>query len=142
MKLSTKGRYGLRAMIDIANHCQDEPASLSSIAARQQLSEGYLEQIIAKLKKADLVVSARGSSGGYKLARETDKISVGDVLRALEGNLDVGRCPEKSAQCELYNQCVTKYVWERINNSINQVVDDMTLREVIELGGGDRKEDE
>ncbi len=142
MKLSTKGRYGLRAMIDIADHCQDEPASLSSIAARQQLSEGYLEQIIAKLRKVGLVVSARGSSGGYRLAKPTDQISVGDVLRALEGDLDVGRCPEKSAHCELYDQCVTKYVWERINQSINQVVDDMTLEEVIALGSGKGKEDE
>jgi len=147
MKLSTKGRYGLRAVLDIATHCscepdKTEPASLNSIAARQQLSEGYLEQLIAKLKKAGIVTSARGSSGGYRLARPASEISIGDVLRALEGDLKVGQCPEESSDCNLYNQCVTKYVWERINNSINQAVDSMTIQEVINLGDKDRKEDE
>lgn len=140
MKLSTKGRYGLRAVIDIAVHCTNEPASLSSIAARQQLSEGYLEQIIAKLKKAGIVYSARGSSGGYRLARNPEDITVGDVLRALEGDLTVCQCAEDKAQCSLFDQCVTKYVWERINNSINHVVDAMTIREVIDFGEKNRKE--
>ena len=142
MKLSTKGRYGLRAVVDIAHHCTSEPASLSSIAARQKLSEGYLEQIIAKLKKAGIVLSARGSGGGYRLAKAPEDITVGDVLRALEGDLTVCECQERKDICGLFDQCVTKYVWERINNSINHVVDTMTIREVIRFGEQNRKEDE
>ena len=87
MKLSTKGRYGLRAMIDLARYSEKEPVSISSIAARQDISERYLEQLVGLLKKAGLVCSIRGAAGGYILARGACEISVGDVLRALEGAL-------------------------------------------------------
>ena len=83
MKLSTKGRYGLRALIDLAQYSEVEPVSISSISARQGISERYLEQLMALLKKAELVKSIRGAGGGYVLAREKKDISVGDVLRAL-----------------------------------------------------------
>ena len=142
MKLSTKGRYGLRAVVDIACNCQNEPASLSSIAARQSLSESYLEQLIAKLKKAGIVISVRGSSGGYHLAKMPDAITGGDVLRALEGDLTVCQCVEEKEDCARFDECVTKYVWARINNSINQVVDSMTIQEVIDFGKGNGKEDD
>ena len=88
MKLSTKGRYGLRAMIDLALYAENAPVSIASIAARQHISESYLEQLIAKLRKANLVTSVRGAGGGYVPGRPVEEISVGDVLRALEGNLD------------------------------------------------------
>lgn len=84
MKLSTKGRYGLRAMVDLVVHSEEEPVSIASIAARQHISESYLEQLIAKLKKAGLVTSVRGALGGYIPSRKAESISVGDVLRALE----------------------------------------------------------
>ena len=87
MKLSTKGRYGLSAMIDLAVYSENEAVSLNSIAERQHISEGYLEQLMAKLKKAGLVTSIRGASGGYRLARPAAEVSVGDILRALEGSL-------------------------------------------------------
>ena len=87
MKLSTKGRYGLSAMIDLAVYSENEAVSLNSIAERQHISEGYLEQLMAKLKKAGLVTSIRGASGGYYLAKPASEISVGDILRALEGSL-------------------------------------------------------
>ena len=87
MKISTKGRYGLRAVIDIAIHGENEPVSLSDIAIRQDISISYLEQLIAKLKKAHIVTSIRGAKGGYSLAAPMNKISVGDILRALEGDL-------------------------------------------------------
>ena len=91
MKLSTKGRYGLRALIDLAQYSEKEAVPISSIAQRQNISESYLEQLFAKLKKAGLVMSIRGAQGGYRLAKPSDTISVGDVLRALEGNLRKGR---------------------------------------------------
>ena len=88
MKLSTKGKYGLRALIDLAQYSEDSPVSITSIARRQDISERYLEQLMSKLKKAGLVKSIRGANGGYVLAKEAKDISVGDVLRALEGNLE------------------------------------------------------
>ena len=134
MKLSTKGRYGLRAMIDLAAYSEEAAVSIGSIAARQKISEGYLEQLVAKLKKADLVVSTRGAGGGYKLARGAGEISVGDILRALEGNLDAVECAglKPDAGCEDADVCVTKYVWQRINESITQAVDDIKLSQLVE----------
>lgn len=131
MKLSTKGRYGLRAAVDLAMFAKDEPISISTIAARQDLSEGYLEQLFAKLKKAGIVHSIRGTNGGYQLARPAGEISVGDVLRALEGDMVIVDCPDSENQCAKYGSCVTKYVWKRINNSINDTMDAMTLEEII-----------
>ncbi len=133
MKLSTKGRYGLRALIDIAQYGGKEPVSITSISERQGISERYLEQLMSKLKKAGLIQSIRGAGGGYILAKELKGISVGDVLRALEGSLDPVDCsgllPEGG--CEAADSCVTKYVWQKINNSINHTVDEMNLEELV-----------
>lgn len=133
MKLSTKGRYGLRALIDLAKYSEIEPVSISSIAVRQGISERYLEQLMALLKKSGLVKSIRGAGGGYTLAKAADEISVGDVLRALEGNLDPVDCPafEGDAGCESAGFCVTKHVWKRINESINQTVNEMKISELV-----------
>ncbi|MGN0334549.1 MAG: RrF2 family transcriptional regulator [Lachnospiraceae bacterium] len=134
MKLSTKGRYGLRAMIDLAVHGEKEAVSIASIAARQQISESYLEQLIPKLRKAGIISSVRGAGGGYILARPADEISVGDILRALEGSLDPVDCAglPGASGCEGAQSCVTKYVWQKINESINQTVDGIYLNELIE----------
>lgn len=133
MKLSTKGRYGLRAMIDLAIHSQNETVSIASIAARQKISESYLEQLIPKLRKAGMISSVRGAGGGYVLAKPASEISVGDVLRALEGSLDPVDCAglPGAAGCEESENCVTKYVWQKINESINQTVDGICLEELI-----------
>ncbi len=134
MKLSTKGRYGLRAMIDLARYSEEEPVSISSIAARQDISERYLEQLVGMLKKAGLVRSIRGAAGGYVLARGTGEISVGDVLRALEGSLEPVRCAAFYSEegCMAADGCVTKYVWQKINESINDTVDHMMLDELVQ----------
>ena len=92
MKLSTKGRYGLRALIDLALYSENETVSIQSIARRQNISDSYLEQLMRKLRSAGLIVSVRGAQGGYKLARPANEISVGDVLRALEGSLEAVTC--------------------------------------------------
>ncbi|WP_461812840.1 RrF2 family transcriptional regulator [Faecalimonas sp.] len=134
MKLSTKGRYGLRALIDLAQYSEVEPVSISSISMRQGISERYLEQLMALLKKAGLVKSIRGAGGGYVLAKEKTDISVGDILRALEGKLEPVECSGFSSEesCEAAGGCVTKYVWKRINESINQTVDEIKLDKLVE----------
>ena len=133
MKLSTKGRYGLRAMIDLAIHGKEEAVSIASIAARQKISESYLEQLIPKLRKAGMISSVRGAGGGYMLAKPASEISVGDILRALEGSLDPVDCAglPGGSGCTASGGCVTKYVWQKINESINQTVDGMNLEELI-----------
>lgn len=135
MKLSTKGKYGLRAFIDLAVWGEEGPVSLTSIAARQEISPNYLEQLMAKLKRAALVESVRGVNGGYRLARPADEISVGDVLRALEGELNPVECaaidPGKETHCTGSGTCVSKIVWKRINDSINNTVDSIYIGELV-----------
>ena len=125
MKISTKGRYGLRALIDIAQYSEIEPVPISSISARQDISERYLEQLMALLKRA---------GGGYVLAKDVSEISVGDVLRALEGNLEPVECAafHEEESCEAAGGCVTKYVWKKINESINRTVDEIDLKQLVE----------
>lgn len=133
MKLSTKGRYGLRAMIDLARYSEVEPVSINSIAARQNISERYLEQLVALLRKAGLVKSIRGATGGYILAKDAAEISVGDILRALEGSLEPVKCAAFYSEegCMSSDGCVTKYVWQKINDSINETVNQMMLDELV-----------
>jgi Rrf2 family protein len=134
MKLSTKSRYGLKAILDIALFCADGTVSISEIAERTKISVNYLEQLIPKLKKAGLVTSTRGAQGGYKLAKEASEISVGNILRALEGDLALVDCVSDGSDspCESAGLCVTKYVWQKVNTSINQAVDSMMLSELVE----------
>lgn len=142
MKLSTKGRYGLRAVLDLAMYGSSENAvALSAIAERQNISISYLEQLIAKLKKSGIVNSIRGAQGGYILAKAPEEISVGEVLRVLEGDLNPVDCSELEGnnQCSGSDLCVTKYVWKRISDSINSAVDDLMLSELVEEGERLRK---
>ena len=134
MMLSTKGKYGLRAVLDLALHSEKAAVSLSGIAERQDISISYLEQLFAKLKKAGIVNSIRGSQGGYVLAKPAAEISVGDILRALEGNLVPVKCGELSGEkgCSGADSCVTKFVWKRISDSINDTVNTMMLSELVE----------
>lgn len=135
MKFSTKGRYGLKAMLDLAVHNHEGQVVLKSIAERQGLSENYLEQLFAVLKKARLVNSIRGSQGGYSLAEDPEKITVGDILRALEGSLVTIDCVvENGESCcsSNYNCCVTKSVWVKIQEGIDNVTNSITLQQLVE----------
>lgn len=134
MKLSTKGRYGLKAMLDLAIHNSEGQVVLKSIAERQGLSENYLEQLFSALKKAKLVKSIRGSQGGYTLGSDADKITVGHILRALEGSLAPVECVMEygAAPCSRYEYCVTRGIWEKIRDSINTVIDSTTLENLVE----------
>ena len=138
MQISTKGRYGLRAIVDLAKHAQEVPIPINNIAVRQDISERYLEQLMAKLKKAELVKSVRGANGGYILGKECEDISVGDVLRALEGNLESADCKgflEKDA-CESADGCMVKFVWQKIDDSVNATVDKITIKELLTQNNG------
>lgn len=134
MKLSTKGRYGLKAMFELALHYGEGPIPLKSIAETQKISEHYLEQLIAVLKKNGLVSSVRGAQGGYMLIDSPRKIKVGDVIRALEGDIAPVDCVTDTSgtKCEREERCVTRLVWEKINNSVNEVIDSITLEDMIE----------
>lgn len=133
MKLSTKGRYGLKAMFDLAVHDGEGPIPLKSIAERQQISDHYLEQLIAELRKSGLVKSVRGAQGGYMLARKPSGITVGDIIRVLEGPLGPSDCVLENGpvQCNNADHCVTKTVWERIQTSISDVIDSITLQDML-----------
>lgn len=134
MKLSTKGRYGLKAMYDLAIHFGDGPIALKSIAERQRISDHYLEQLIATLRKAGLVKSVRGAQGGYMLANNPEKITVGDIIRTLEGPLGPSECvlEEDPSACDNADCCVTRVVWEKIRISISDVIDSITLQDMVE----------
>lgn len=137
MKISTKGRYGLKAMVDLAAHSDKKNCiSLKSIAKRQGISEHYLEQLMAVLKKEGFVQSVRGAQGGYILNKDAKEISVGDLLRALEGPLNLVSCVSENdfSSCGTGSckKCVTKNVWERISNSVSEVVDSITLANLVE----------
>lgn len=138
MKLSTKGRYGLRAMVDLGIYSECEPVSISSIAARQQISDRYLEQLFGKLKKAGLVSSSRGAQGGYQLARRPEEISAGDILRVLEGDLMSVACAGDSEahECSASDYCVTRYVWQKVHEGIITAVDGLSLAELIQQSKG------
>ena len=134
MKLSTRAIYGLRAMIDLGVYSETEAVSIQSIAGRQNISVSYLEQLMALLRKAGLIRSVRGAGGGYVLAKDMKEISVGDILRALEGNLEPVECPglDPEGSCKAADSCVSKYVWKRINESINRTVDEIMLDQLVE----------
>lgn len=144
MKISTKGRYGLRAFVDLATYSAKAPVSISSISQRQDISERYLEQLMSLLKKAALVKSIRGAGGGYVLTKDASEVSVGDVLRALEGSLEPVACaafhPEET--CNVKDSCVTKYVWQKVNESVANAVDSIMIDTLVEQNQRTRKEKE
>lgn len=133
MKVSTKGRYALRLLIDLATNYQGEPIRLKDAAQRQGISEKYLEQIIAILNKAGYVKSVRGAQGGYTLKMSPSDYTVGMILRLTEGSLAPVACIEdKEMTCERMNSCVTIKVWEKINDAVNDVVDHITLQDLVD----------
>ena len=135
MKITTRGRYGLRALIDIAAH-GGECVTLKSIARRQGISEHYLEQLAVPLRKAGFVQSVRGAQGGYALRGDPADISIGDVLRALEGPLQLVDClaveGEGSCGSADCSTCCTKTVWQRMYNQLNDTMDSIKLQELVQ----------
>lgn len=134
MRLSTKGRYGVKAMVDLALHSSEGQVALKNIAERQDISENYLEQLFATLRKAGLVKSIRGAQGGYVLSQNPQNITVGAILRALEGSLAPVDCVVETdpVRCNRSEKCVTKLIWEKIRDTVNDVVDSITLADLVE----------
>ncbi|MDR1542192.1 MAG: Rrf2 family transcriptional regulator [Clostridiales bacterium] len=134
MKISTRGRYGLRALIDLAAREGDACVSLGSIAERQGISEHYLEQLMAPLKKAGYLKSVRGAQGGYMLNKPAEEISVGDILRILEGPLYPVECLSDSEKASCgsgsCSTCVTKPLWEKLYSSVNDVLESYSLSDL------------
>ncbi len=134
MKISTKGRYALRLMLDLAVNASEEPVSLKSVAQRQGISDKYLEQIISILNRAGYVKSIRGAQGGYLLRRRPEDITVGMILRLTEGSLSPVPCIEESADagCSRQESCVTMILWKKIYESVSNVVDQTTLQDLVD----------
>lgn len=133
MKISTKGRYALRMMLDLAMYSEGGPVCLKDVARRQQISDKYLEQIIATLNKAGYVRSVRGAQGGYLLKKDPAEYTVGMILRLTEGDLaPVGCVGAEKEECERKEGCVTIRIWQQINDAVNQVVDNITLADMLE----------
>ena len=133
MKVSTKGRYALRLMIDLATNDTGNPIRIKDVAARQNLSDKYLEQIISVLNKAGYVKSVRGPQGGYILKKKPEDYTVGMILRLIEGSLSPVACVEEDAvECERQGGCVTYLLWKKMNDAINGVVDTVTLKDLVD----------
>jgi len=131
MKLSTRSRYGIHAMFDLAKYADAGPQAVRSIAERQSVPEQYLEQLIAPLRRANLVRSIRGAAGGYQLARPPTDISVGAVVRALEGPLMITDCMVDADACVRSSACPSRVVWERLAKAINRVLDETSLADML-----------
>ena len=133
MKISTKGRYAVRVMLDLALNNTGECIKVKEIASRQGLSEKYLEQIIAVLNKAGYVKSVRGAQGGYRIAREPKDYTVGMILRLTEGSLAPVSCLDIGAdECDRCDTCETLEVWKELYQAVNNVVDNITLADLVE----------
>ncbi len=130
MKITTKGRYGLRLMLDLAGCYGGQPVALKEIARRQDISEKYLEQIIQQLNRAGLISSVRGAHGGYSLSRSPQDISVGDILRSVEVPLAPVECADDIA-CERSGSCAALPIWKEIKEAVEQVVDHRTLADLL-----------
>jgi len=139
LKLSTKGRYGVMACYDLARHSPEAPVPLKAIAERQGLSEGYLEHLLGSLRRAGLVRSARGPQGGYALARKPENMTVGDIIRVLEGPIAPVDCvAEDGAEvepCARTDECVTRVIWEKLRDSMTSVLDSITLADLVREAG-------
>ncbi|EEG77681.1 RrF2 family transcriptional regulator [Dethiobacter alkaliphilus] len=135
MRLSTKGRYGVRAMFDLALHSGEGAIALKSVAQREHISEKYLEHLFASLKKAGLIRSVRGAQGGYRLARPPEEITLGDIIRVLEGPIAPTECvidDDGHESCERSTDCVMRSIWGNVRDQINEILDGITLAQIVE----------
>ena len=134
--ISTRGRYALRVMIDLAEHIDEGYIPLQTIAKRQGISEKYLESIIAVLARAGLVEGQRGKGGGYRLSRELKDYSVGEIVRLTEGSLAPVSCLEGENTCPRADKCLSLPVWEKLDALINDYLDSVSLADLLAEGGG------
>ena len=131
MKISTKGRYALRLMLELASDNSGKPVSIKDISKKQGISEKYLEQIISLLNKAGMVKSIRGAQGGYILTKNPDEYTVGMIFRVTEGDLAPVKCVSDGENCDRKETCIPAILYEKINDAVNEVVDTTTLEDLI-----------
>jgi Rrf2 family transcriptional regulator, cysteine metabolism repressor len=132
MKLSTKGRYGVKAMFELALNYGNEPISIKAIAEKQAISEYYLEQLFGTLRKAGLITSSRGAMGGYVLSKSPAEISAADILNVLEGPIEISECiTDEEMNCSKANYCATRLLWLKISSSVNDVINSVTLQDMV-----------
>lgn len=134
MKLTTKGRYAVTAMLDLSMHCGHGPVKLAEISARQGISLSYLEQLFTRLRKEGLVVSTRGPGGGYALSRSSDQIAVADVIVAVDESVDATRCGGMS-NCHNDQRCLTHDLWTDLSDQIRNFLSEITLGQLMARGG-------
>lgn len=133
MKISTKGRYALRMLIDLAENSDKGFIALKDIAERQGISKKYLEQIVPILNRSDILITGRGYQGGYKLAKTADKYTVGDILRLTEGGLAPVSCLDQTPnQCPRSTECITLPIWVGLHKVINEYLDSITLQDILD----------
>ena len=133
MKISTKGRYALRMLLDLAEHTGDGYVALKDIAERQNISKKYLEQIVPMLNKSDILQTNRGFQGGYRLAKSPDKYTVGDILRITEGSIAPVACLEQDpVLCSRSEECAMLPVWQGLYRVINDYLDNITLQDILD----------
>lgn len=133
MKISTKGRYALRLIIELAKAPAGVPVRLRELAEKQEISEKYSEQIISLLRRGGIVIAKRGTQGGYDLAKDPKKITVGEILRLTEGDLSPVPCLENNGEpCERKNSCATYMLWSKLKDAIDSVVDNITIADLAE----------
>ena len=131
MRFSTKGRYGARAMIDLALHYGQGPVMIKDIAQRQGISEKYLEQLLTMLRRAGIIMSIQGAKGGFLLARPPTELTLLDVLQTLEGSLSPVHCLDHPESCERVSCCVTMEIWEEVKHSVEAVLQNITLEQLV-----------
>lgn len=130
MKLTSKGRYAVTAILDVALHSQEKPVSLADISARQDISLSYLEQLFARLRRHGLVVSVRGPGGGYLLGKAVQDIAVGNVINAVDESIDATRCQGKKI-CQGGTRCLTHTLWSDLSDRIGGFLNSITLAELV-----------
>lgn len=132
MKLSTRGRYAMRAMLELALHTEEGPVSRAEIAQRQGLSPNYIAHLFRKLEQAGLVQSVKGPGGGYRLGRHPAEISIGEILRTVEGPIALVHCvtPEGQKRCHRAENCVTRCLWQQVSEALAGVLDSVTLQDL------------
>lgn len=131
MRLTTKGRYAVTAMLDLAVHATDRPITLADISKRQGISLSYLEQLFAKLRKSELVTSARGPGGGYRLSRDGDDINVAEIITAVDEKVDATRC-ERQGDCQDGEKCLTHKLWMDLSDQIFDFLENISLGKLVE----------
>ena len=137
MRLSTRSRYGTRLMQELAQHHDEGPVRVGEIAKRQDISVKYLEQLIIPLKQNNLIKSTRGVKGGHMLARPPGQITVAQIVKALEGAVELADCIENPSECERSGTCLTRVIWEDVSKAMYEKLNSVTLSDLLEKGKSD-----